>query len=48
MLVFLCKLWPYLAGGLIGWLISGWFARRLKYGPAPVEKIVEKKSPSKR
>ena len=43
MLVLLCKLWPYLAGGLIGWLLSGWFARRLKYGPAPVEKIVEKK-----
>ncbi len=41
MLVFLCKLWPYLAGGLIGWLICGWFARRLKYGHPPVEKIVE-------
>jgi len=43
MLVLLCKLWPYLAGGLIGWLLCGWFARRLKYGPAPVEKTVEKK-----
>ena len=41
MLVFLCKLWPYLAGGLIGWLLCGWFARRLKYGHPPVEKIVE-------
>jgi predicted flap endonuclease-1-like 5' DNA nuclease len=43
MLALLCKLWPYLAGGLIGWLISGWFARRLKYGSAATEKIVEKK-----
>ena len=42
MLVLLCKLWPYLAGGLIGWLLCGWFARRLKYGQPPVEKIVEK------
>ena len=33
----LCKLWPYLAGGLIGWLLAGWFARRLKYASAPVE-----------
>ena len=42
MLVLLCKLWPYLAGILIGWLLCGWFARRLKYCPAPVERIVEK------
>ncbi|MCF6188979.1 MAG: helix-hairpin-helix domain-containing protein [Cocleimonas sp.] len=41
MTFFLCKLWPYLAGGLIGWLLAGWFARRLKH-VAPVEKIVEK------
>lgn len=40
---FLCKLWLLLAGGLIAWLVSGWFARRLKYGKPPVEKIVEKK-----
>ncbi len=38
----LCNLWPYLAGGLVGWLLSGWFARRLKHGEPPVEKIVEK------
>jgi|GEM_PF-705798 len=38
----LCNLWPYLAGGLVGWLLSGWFARRLKHGESPVEKIVEK------
>ena len=28
---------------MIGWLLSGWFARRLKYGEPPVEKVVEKK-----
>lgn len=38
---FLCKLWPYLAGGLIGWLLAGWFARRLKHSQV-VEKVVEK------
>ena len=44
MIDFLCKLWPYLAGGLIGWLAAGWFARRLKHAEPPieVEKIVEK------
>ena len=42
MTLFLCKLWPYLAGGLIGWLLAGWLARRLKHGEPPVEKIVEK------
>ena len=42
MTLFLCKLWPYLAGGLIGWLLAGWFARRLKHTKPPVEKIVEK------
>ena len=42
MSLFLCKLWPYLAGGLIGWLLAGWFARRLKHIAAPVERIVEK------
>ncbi|MEM7292726.1 MAG: hypothetical protein AAF420_04905 [Pseudomonadota bacterium] len=42
MLLFLCKLWPYLAGVLIGWLLCGWLARRLKYYPGPSEKIVEK------
>ena len=42
MIVFLCKLWPYLAGGLIGWLLAGWFARRLKNSGPQTEKIVEK------
>ncbi|MGK0270325.1 MAG: putative flap endonuclease-1-like 5' DNA nuclease [Cocleimonas sp.] len=42
MIDFLCKLWPYLAGGLIGWLLAGWFARKLKYSEPPEEKIVEK------
>jgi predicted flap endonuclease-1-like 5' DNA nuclease len=39
---FLCKLWPYLAGGLIGWLLAGWLARRFKNAEPPVERIVEK------
>jgi len=39
---FLCKLWPYLAGGLIGWLLAGWLARRFKHAEPPIEKIVEK------
>lgn len=43
MIEFLCKLWPYLAGGLIGWLAAGWLARRFKHGEPPVEKIVEKR-----
>ncbi len=43
MSLFLCKLWPYLVGGLIGWLLSGWLARRLKHGEPPEQKIVEKK-----
>jgi len=42
MTLFLCQLWPYLAGGLIGWLLAGWLAKRLKHGEPPVEKIVEK------
>ncbi|MFK8067669.1 MAG: hypothetical protein AB8D52_05440 [Gammaproteobacteria bacterium] len=41
-MLLLCKLWPWLAGGLIGWLLSGWFARRLKYGEPPEERIIEK------
>ncbi len=45
MTLFLCKLWPYLAGGLIGWLLAGWLARRLKHRGAPVEKIVENDNP---
>ena len=47
MLDLLCKLWPYLFGGLIGWLFSGWFARGAKSDPVvetkTVEKVVEKK-----
>lgn len=42
MSVLLCKLWPYLLGGLIGWLLAGLFARRLKFVEPPVERIVEK------
>jgi len=42
MTLFLCKLWPYLAGGLIGWLLAGWLARRLKHAEPPIEKIIEK------
>lgn len=42
-MLLLCKLWPWLAGGLIGWLLSGWLARKLKYGEPPVERIVERK-----
>ncbi len=42
MSAFLCGLWPYLAGGLVGWLLAGWFARRLKHVEPPVEKIIEK------
>ncbi len=42
MTFFLCKLWPYLAGGLIGWLLAGWLARRFKYAEPPIERIVEK------
>jgi len=43
MIDFFCKIWPYLAGGLLGWLAAGWLARRrLKYTEPSVEKIVEK------
>lgn len=42
MTFFLCELWPFLAGGLIGWLLAGWFARRLKYTEPPVERVIEK------
>ena len=42
-MLLLCKLWPWLAGGLIGWLLSGWLARKLKYGEPPVERTIEKK-----
>ena len=39
---FLYTLWPYLAGGLIAWLVCGRLAHKLKYQPAPRERIVEK------
>lgn len=40
-MLLLCKLWPYLAGGLIGWLLSGWLARRFKYIDPPIERTIE-------
>ncbi len=40
MSAFLCKLWPYLFGGLVGWLLSGLAARRLKFAKRE-ERIVE-------
>ncbi|MEE9445663.1 MAG: helix-hairpin-helix domain-containing protein [Cocleimonas sp.] len=43
MTFFLCKLWPYLAGGLIGWLLAGWLARRFKHAEPSLETIVEKR-----
>ena len=40
---FLCGLWPYLLGGLLGWLAAGWLARRaLARRPAVVEKVVDR------
>jgi len=44
MTFFLCNLWPYLAGGLIGWLLAGWFARRLKHMPPSIERVVDLES----
>ena len=32
-----------MAGGLIGWLLAGWLARRFKHAEPPIETIVEKK-----
>ena len=43
MTFFLCELWPYLAGGLVGWLLAGWLARRLKHAEPLIDTIVEKK-----
>jgi len=42
MIDFLCKLWPFLAGGLIGWLAAGWLARKYRNNEPPIEKIIEK------
>ncbi len=39
---FLCSLWPYLAGGLLAWLVCGRMAHKLKYQPPPRERVVEK------
>jgi predicted flap endonuclease-1-like 5' DNA nuclease len=40
---FLCWIWPYLMGALVGWLLAGWLARRaLARQPSVVEKIVER------
>jgi predicted flap endonuclease-1-like 5' DNA nuclease len=40
---FLCWIWPYLMGALVGWLLAGWLARRaLARQPSTVEKIVER------
>lgn len=39
----LCAVWPYLAGGLLGWLLAGWLARKaLAQQPATLERVVEK------
>lgn len=40
MSAFLCTLWPYLFGGLVGWLLCGLAARRLKFAKRE-ERIVE-------
>lgn len=40
---FLCGIWPYLMGGLLGWLAAGWLARRaLARQPATVDRVVNK------
>ena len=40
---FLCALWPWLFGGLLGWLAAGWLARAtLRRRPRVVDRIVEK------
>ncbi len=41
MAMFLCKLWPFLFGGLIGWFSCGIFARKLKYAQRPIQQIVD-------
>lgn len=43
MTLLLCKLWPYIFGGLIGWLLAGLLARRFKYVEPPLHKVVEKR-----
>jgi predicted flap endonuclease-1-like 5' DNA nuclease len=40
---FLCWIWPYLFGGLLGWLAAGWLAHRaLARKPRTIEKIVDR------
>lgn len=43
MTLLLCKLWPYIFGSLIGWLLAGLLARRFKYVESPLQKVVEKR-----
>lgn len=43
MTLLLCKLWPYLIGGLVGWLLAGLLARRFKYVEPPLQKVIEKR-----
>ncbi len=39
----LCWIWPYLMGGLLGWLAAGWLAKQaLARRPATVEKLVDR------
>ena len=43
MLGLLCWIWPYLMGGLLGWLAAGWLARRaLARAPSTVERVVDR------
>lgn len=42
MIDFLCEIFRYLAGGLIGWLLAGWFAQHQKYSGSLKDRIVEK------
>ena len=38
-----CWIWPYLMGGLLGWLAAGWLANRaLARRPATVERLVDR------
>ncbi len=42
MLGFLCSLWPWLLGGLLGWLLCGLLARRVLRGPDLRGQLAEK------
>ncbi len=39
MIAFLCALWPYLFGGLMGWVICGLMARELRFAPVTEPKV---------